>query len=237
MLTKSCSKETCGKSCLKCVKNHIEAEVNSKADFKVKCPTCRTLLDEQGIKQYGRPKDFERYDKLLLNKTLGEMPDFRWCKEASCGSGQLHDGGPVHEGGFGRSWNCMTCDKCKKRSCFNCDVPFHDGITCEDYQARVNADPDNAANADYLARLTKPCPKCNRSIEKNDGCDHMTCQEAAGGCGHEFCWRCLADYQPILDNGNHYHKPTCTWYAEYDSDAEDDDDYDEDEDEEDDDEE
>jgi hypothetical protein len=31
----------------------------------------------------------------------------------------------------------------------------------------------------------KQCPKCKRWIEKNQGCDHMTCK-----CGCEFCYRC-----------------------------------------------
>ncbi len=40
------------------------------------------------------------------------------------------------------------------------------------------------------------CPKCGQGIEKNEGCDHMTCKKP-GGCGHEFCWRCLAPYDGI----------------------------------------
>jgi hypothetical protein len=31
--------------------------------------------------------------------------------------------------------------------------------------------------------------------------------------GHEFCWRCTADYELILRHGNHHHRPTCTYYA------------------------
>jgi len=38
---------------------------------------------------------------------------------------------------------------------------------------------------------TKQCPGCQRPIEKNEGCDHMTCIT----CRHEFCWRCMKPWR------------------------------------------
>ena len=34
----------------------------------------------------------------------------------------------------------------------------------------------------------KICPSCDELIEKNGGCNIMTCK-----CSHQFCWICLQD--------------------------------------------
>ncbi|CAG8585103.1 7092_t:CDS:1, partial [Scutellospora calospora] len=56
----------------------------------------------------------------------------------------------------------------------------------EEEQRRL-ATLQNAENAStsYVGQL-KQCPKCASRIEKNGGCDHMTCRRP--GCGHQFCW-------------------------------------------------
>ncbi|KAL8278832.1 hypothetical protein RQP46_008703 [Phenoliferia psychrophenolica] len=46
------------------------------------------------------------------------------------------------------------------------------------------------------------CPKCSAPIYRTAGCDHMTCKPP-GGCGYEFCWLCSADFEPIIEYGNH----------------------------------
>ena len=40
----------------------------------------------------------------------------------------------------------------------------------------------------------KPCPYCNNHVEKNKGCNHMTCII----CNTHWCWLCLQ----IIDKNN-----------------------------------
>lgn len=197
--------------CQECLVKYIREELNSKGDsLSVVCPfpSCKQKLDHSDVQSLCvTPKNkevFARYDKLLLVQMLSKMPEFRWCKQQSCGSGQLHDSGDAQP--------IIRCFSCKAKNCFTCDLPWHAEISCADFQLSL-AD-ESSANAALLQRTTKRCPICNNAIEKNDGCNHMTCKKP-GGCGHEFCWLCLASYATILTDGNHRHKPTCLYYAEY----------------------
>ncbi|MFH1832351.1 MAG: IBR domain-containing protein [bacterium] len=94
--------------------------------------------------------------------------------------------------------------------CLNPNCAHHYVIGRDEIQA-INNDPkyleryDNAAREHQQAEMgkklgaenidlsmfggsIKSCPKCGNGVEKDGGCDHMTCK-----CRHEFCWRCLGD--------------------------------------------
>lgn len=44
-------------------------------------------------------------------------------------------------------------------------------------------------NLRWILVNTKMCPKCRTPIEKNQGCNHMTCRKHS--CSFEFCWLCM----------------------------------------------
>ncbi|CAG8698735.1 13582_t:CDS:2 [Dentiscutata erythropus] len=102
--------------CRKCVKknvkdNILDNELSNKGNFDILCPDveCRAVLQEQDVKKFVNEKLFNRYEKLKLNVALSLMPNFYWCANEECGSGQFHDEGDAAP--------IMTCTECKRKSC------------------------------------------------------------------------------------------------------------------------
>ena len=78
-----------------------------------------------------------------------------------------------------REKSIYFCDRCNKTYCSICCNLEHDGYPCND-KGKELFDKYFKANA-------KSCPKCSTPIEKNAGCNHMTCFV----CRTHFCWLCL----------------------------------------------
>ncbi len=105
-----------------------------------------------------------------MRSALSEMPDFRHCLRPGCPSGQLHNSGT--EG------NIFICSACGFKVCTVHDAAMHTGETCAQYDQRIRDQQRGYKKSEKTIKdTTKRCPgrKCGVPIEKNDGCDHMTC--------------------------------------------------------------
>ncbi|CAG8654570.1 6523_t:CDS:2, partial [Dentiscutata heterogama] len=151
--------------CAECINIHIEKNLNNI--LEIKCPSyeCDETLDHNDIR------------KLATEKLYESMSDIRFCLNSKCDSAQVHSG--EHD------LPIMTCPKCGSKACFTHDVPWHEGLTCSEYDQRKNNEQEVATH-NYLLKETKPCPNCGVHIIKNGGCDHMTCKMPE--CKYEFCW-------------------------------------------------
>ena len=87
----------------------------------------------------------------------------------------------------------VTCpgEGCGKRYCCKCGNDDHGTEPC----------PPPAETVQWLDNHSKECPNCKNRIQKNGGCDHMTCMPP-GGCGFEFWWTCGCPYRGS-------HRPGC----------------------------
>jgi len=67
--------------------------------------------------------------------------------------------------------------------CFKCGQAWHPGVSC-------GKDQDSLFKEWASHRKIQRCPKCKIRIEKDEGCNHMTCSH----CHYQWCWICGRKY-------------------------------------------
>ncbi|CAF3071419.1 unnamed protein product, partial [Rotaria sp. Silwood2] len=115
------------------------------------------------------------------------------CAYPECNAGQFHDPGLSLR-------REVTCIKCKRKICSFHGVIWHTGMTCDQYDQHQVED---IQSKNWISKNMKKCSQCQRNVEKNGGCNHITCTRP---CGYQFCWKCLADYNRIVSMGSHEHR-------------------------------
>lgn len=105
-------------------------------------------------------------------EALSSDPEYCSCQVPGCGSGQLMNQRTAD--------SYMICRDCHGRTCIKHQMLWHEGLTCAEIDKRQAETRrlEIEANDAYLAVNTKTCPNpsCLRPIEKNGGCQHMTCE-------------------------------------------------------------
>lgn len=175
--------------CKECWQQYMEHAVNEgKSCLELRCPTpgCSEVVRPSMFSNLlaGNMDALNRYRRFqaesLVDDSRGRA---RWCPGPGCsyaasepavGTGQV-------ECACGTIW------------CFGCGTDTHLPVSCEIVKRWERKNRDERENATWISVNTKPCPKCGNPIEKNGGCMHMTCRKP-GGCGHEFCWICMGNW-------------------------------------------
>ncbi|KAE8714499.1 putative E3 ubiquitin-protein ligase ARI7 [Hibiscus syriacus] len=64
---------------------------------------------------------------------------------------------------------------CSHSFCWNCTEEAHRPVDCDTVAKWILKNSAESENMNWILANSKPCPKCKRPIEKNQGCMHMTC--------------------------------------------------------------
>ena len=83
--------------------------------------------------------------------------------------------------------------------CFLCLKKPHDNIPCE---KSIDSDLKEYTQNNFV----KKCPHCGIIIEKQSGCNHITCSK----CGYQWCWLCNNKYEE-----NHFNEGMCKGFQFY----------------------
>lgn len=184
--------------CKDCYGYYVEQKIVEEGESRrIQCPgeKCGFAVDEKQLRLLVTPSVFERH-RVLLDRTYVDDHDYlRWCPSANCeyaiecavGNSLLKTVIPTVE--------CA----CAYRFCFGCGLADHQPCLCALVKLWLKKCADDSETANWISANTKECPKCNSTIEKNGGCNHIICRK----CKHEFCWVCMG---PWSEHGS-------SWYS------------------------
>ncbi|GAO18391.1 hypothetical protein UVI_02010020 [Ustilaginoidea virens] len=178
----------CGhRYCVDCYRQYLTQKIKGEGEAaKIQCPSddgCGLVLDSRSLDLLVTPELTGRY-RELLNRTYVEDKDFfKWCPAPDCPNVIESS---IKKKDLDRIVPSVEC-LCGCRFCFGCPNSDHQPAPCDLVKKWLKKCEDDSETANWISANTKECPKCSSTIEKNGGCNHMTCRK----CKHEFCWMCM----------------------------------------------
>ncbi|KAJ0036083.1 hypothetical protein Pint_25732 [Pistacia integerrima] len=168
--------------CCTCWKGYISATVNDGPGcLMLRCPdpSCRAAVGQDMINMLASADDKEKYTRYLRRSYVEDNRKTKWCPAPGCDYAI-----DFAAGGGTFDVSCL----CSHSFCWNCTEEAHRPVDCGTVSKWILKNCAESENMNWILANSKPCPKCKRPIEKNQGCMHMTCSPP---CKFEFCWLCL----------------------------------------------
>ncbi|KAK9756204.1 hypothetical protein RND81_01G080600 [Saponaria officinalis] len=186
---------SCGHNyCLPCWRKYIDISINERGSgsLLLKCPEpkCAAAIDRDMVTEIASRETVEKYMEYLTRSYVEfKKTNIKWCPGPGCKKAV------EFELGISEVYDVMC--ECMHEFCYQCGEEPHRPVECEVVKEWIMKNSSEAENTKWIMAYSKPCPKCKRHIEKNNGCNHMTCGQP---CLHHFCWLCGRS----LDGGRNY---------------------------------
>ncbi|XP_067120275.1 E3 ubiquitin-protein ligase arih1-like [Centruroides vittatus] len=179
----------CGhRFCVECWEEYLRTKIMEEGMGQtISCAAheCNILVDDETVmKLISDTKVKLKYQHLITNSFVECNRLLQWCPQPECNNTikvQYVDAQPV------------TCT-CGHTFCFSCGENWHDPVRCHLLKKWQKKCDDDSETSNWIAANTKECPKCNVTIEKDGGCNHMVCKNQ--NCKADFCWVCLGPWEP-----------------------------------------
>ncbi|PHT65059.1 putative E3 ubiquitin-protein ligase ARI8 [Capsicum annuum] len=149
-------------------------------------PSCSAAIGLDMIKKLANNEDKKKYNRYFIRSFVEDNRKTKWCPAPGCDYAVDYI---VGSGSYD-----VTCG-CSYSFCWNCTEETHRPVDCGTVSKWILKNSAESENMNWILANSKPCPKCKRPIEKNQGCMHITCTPP---CKFEFCWLCLG---PWTDHG------------------------------------
>ncbi|KAI9593066.1 hypothetical protein BDF19DRAFT_387664 [Syncephalis fuscata] len=188
----------CGhRFCSSCYEQYLIKKITNDGESRrIQCAAtgCSVIVDERTVERLVRPDVYKRYRMLLMRTFVDDNPQLRWCPAPSC---EYAVECAVPQAALNTIVPTVQC-RCGTTFCHGCGLEDHLPCICHIVRLWLRKCADDSETSNWIHANTKECIKCHSTIEKNGGCNHMTCRK----CQHEFCWVCLG---PWSEHGTNWY--------------------------------
>eukprot|EP01084_Bolivina_argentea_P162490 282772_1 len=173
-------------ACKSCWIDYLTLSVKTKQCVHLTCPKhkCYVSIPQKIWHLFLNDKyknELNRYHRFCRDNFIENNKDWCFCPGIDCAMVHLSESGIARE---------IVCSECGYEFCWKCKNESHFPSSCQTATKWLQKCSSLPENITWILTKTKKCPKCHVNIEKNQGCNHMTCI----ACGHEFCWLCKGDW-------------------------------------------
>ncbi|KAL5016246.1 hypothetical protein ScPMuIL_005835 [Solemya velum] len=205
--------------CQECLTLYCQVHVKEGTVHEIICPNsgCDTPVPPCMLKEMLDSEEFMRWEKLILQKSLDRMADIVYCPR--CDSPVIKE--------EEEDLQLAHCTTCFYTFCTECMESSHQGRKClsliekldkldsktankmgEETFLRIQRQKEMIENeqksSSFIRTKTRPCPKCRSKIQKNGGCNKVTCSQ----CLCALCWACGKDITKV-SYGHFNDSPKC----------------------------
>jgi len=168
-------------ACKECWANYLKIKIHEGESIGICCLgfKCPNVVPDEFINKV-IPDNYNKFLERLAQTYVEKNPNMRWCPTPNCGNALKAES---------QTETTAQCS-CGFRICFKCNQESHVPADCQQMKTWKKKCEDDSETANWINVNTQDCPKCQSAIEKNGGCNHMTCKK----CKHEFCWVCLGNW-------------------------------------------
>lgn len=197
MLAMPCGHEFC----IDCWSGQIRAKLDGgPISILATCPweRCTEIVTEEEVAK-AAPDLLPKFEEYQLRNFVELNGTSRWCPGPGCDRIAAITGSNTSLCDVDSI--VATCDKCSTSFCLKCGSEPHPPLLCEALNTWKEKCLNESETANWILANTKPCPRCRSRIEKNQGCNHMTCQQ----CRYDFCWICGGEWKDHGTNTGGYY--------------------------------
>ncbi|KAI4295569.1 hypothetical protein L6164_035603 [Bauhinia variegata] len=167
--------------CNNCWTEHFIVKINEGQSKRIRCMAhkCNAICDEAVVRTLvskKQPDMAEKFERFLLESYIEDNKRVKWCPSTPhCGNAIRIEDDQLCE---------VECS-CGLQFCFSCLSEAHSPCSCLMWELWAKKCRDESETVNWMTVHTKPCPKCHKPVEKNGGCNLVSCI-----CGQAFCWHC-----------------------------------------------